>query len=278
MVIGAVVVGTTGCGDGMHPKKYRDFALEELDAVEYDESDFKKLKKNQQMEGAVVYVRNVEDALTPFAERIQNTSSQMLAMKIYMIAQADLESYELKDATYVEYRDEDGDNGMPEHALVSVMYRFEDREQALAAFEDYIDKIQEWNSMKFDDLEDWEYDLDDDAYEGHLAIVMTGDRLKEQITKNLDKKCRKVGIDIPQQNLEAISAYCEDEYRLAGFTCLQDRTITIVIAESWDGDDSLINPFCDYFYMDELFDHENSVAMYDGLVKSNFGSTIVENN
>ncbi len=272
-VIGAVLVGTTGCGDGIHPKKYRDFALEELDAVEYDESDFKKLKKNQQIEGAVVYVTDVKSTLEPYDTMIKNTSLQVWAEKKINMSSADFESYEIKDATYVEYRDDADDDKYPKRTFMSVMYRFEDQEQALAAFEDYLDRFKSWTDIDYGDLEDWEYELDDDNYEGHLAVVFDGDSLKDQMKKNLDKKYYKSVFD-PSGMMEMVNEFCEDEYRLAGFTYLKGRTITVVLAESFDGDDCFIAPFCDYFGMDNLFEQKNSEAVYNGLVYANFGSVM----
>ena len=275
-VIGAVLVGVTGCGDGIHPKKYRDFALEQLDAVEYDESEFKKIKEKQQMEGAVIYVNDVKSTLEPYDKMIEETSLQLWAVKKFNMSSADFESYEIKDATYVEFRDEADGGDFPEHSLMSVMYRFEDQEQALAAFEDYLDRLKDWTGVDLDDLEDWEYDLDEDNYEGHLALVLSGDNLKDQIKKNIDKKYRSIGFD-PTSLMNQVNEYCDSKYRLAGFTYLKGRTVTIVLAESWDGDDSYIAPFCEYLYMDNLFEEENSKSFYSGLVEANFGSVMIKN-
>ena len=275
VVIGSVLMGVTGCGDGVHPKKYRDYALEQLDAVEYDESEFKKIKKNQQMEGAVVYVTDVKSTIDPYNEMIADTSLQLKAERMFNMSPVDFESYEIKDATYVEYRDDPEEGSVPDHSLMSVMYRFEDQEQALAAFEDYLDRMKDWTGMKnFNDLEDWEYELDEDYYEGHFVIVLTGDELRSQILKNIDKTCRAVGVDTAYMSA-GVDEYCDSEYRLAGFTYLKGRTITVVLAESWDGDDSYIVPFCDYFGMDNIFEEENTKKLYDGLVVANFGCVMI---
>lgn len=273
-VIGAVLMGVAGCGDGIHPKKYRDFALEQLDAIEYDESEFKKIKEKQQMEGAVVYVTDVKSTLEPYDTMIKETSLQLWAVKKFNMSSADFESYEIKDATYVEYRDEIKGGDFPEHSLMSVMYRFEDQEQALAAFEDYLDRMKDWTGADFEELEDWEYDLDEDNYEGHFGLVLSGDNLKDQIKKNIDKKYHSVGLD-PTGLINEVNGYCDSKYRLAGFTYLKGRTVTIVLAESWDGDDSYIAPFCEYFYMDNVFEEENSRSIYSGLVDANFGSVML---
>ena len=273
-VIGAVLMGVAGCGDGIHPKKYRDFALEQLDAIEYDESEFKKIKEKQQMEGAVVYVTDVKSTLEPYDTMIKETSLQLWAVKKFNMSSADFESYEIKDATYVEYRDEIKGGDFPEHSLMSVMYRFEDQEQALAAFEDYLDRMKDWTGADFEELEDWEYDLDEDSYEGHFGLVLSGDNLKDQIKKNIDKKYHSVGLD-PTGLINEVNDYCDSKYRVAGFTYLKGRTVTIVLAESWDGDDSYIAPFCEYFYMDNVFEEENSRSIYSGLVDANFGSVML---
>ncbi len=274
LLIISVLFGVTSCGKKISPQRYRDYALKEIDAIEYDSKDFGRLHRSQLEAGAVTYVTDVDDTVDAYGKRVETISPLMPVVKALNISGEDMTGYKIEDAAYVEIEDKAADDRIPYHSFSSVMYGFEDKKDALAAFEAFSKRIEETTGIDPEELEDTEYKLDSKSYKGFFVLVIGGKDLKDLMNRSLDLMYD--GSEVPQELRDAVDDFCTDKYRLVGYTHLDGKTITVVLYETLDGRDKYFAGFNEYLGIgDDILDRKNSEMLYEGLVSPDFGSIIV---
>ena len=261
--------------NGIHPLKYKDFCEEELCVTECSEKDFKKLSDKQLHDGVVIYAEG-GDLFVEHKKRANPVEGSLtLGLVAFMPNDRDFDDLKIKDSTYLEIMDLVKDEGeSPEFITFSSMLRFEDREQALAAFENYQDRLTERYNFNLDKLSSWEYDFDEDAYEGHYIIAMNETELKDQIYATLDRMKKEYGGEIGGIR-DAVEEYCGKDFRLVAFTYLKGRTLTITYFITNKAETGYIADIGEYFGISDLEKKVSSDEALAKLAENDFGSIAI---
>ena len=264
----------TSCSTtGIHPLKFKDFCVDELCVTECTEKEFKDLDKKQLHDGVVIYTEG-GDLFAVHKERAYpEQGSLTLGLVGMMPNNKDFDDLEIKDSTYLEIMDaEEGES--PDFITFSSMLRFDDREQALAAFETYQDRMTEDFDFNFDKFNSWEYDFDEDAYEGHFIIAMNEQEIKDQINDTLDRMKKRYGGEIGGIR-EAVDEYCDKGFRLVAFTYLKGRTLTITYFITNKNETGYIADIGEYFGISGLDKKVSSDELLAKLAENEFGSIAI---
>ena len=276
VLLGAMVMSIPSCStSSIHPKKFRDTILEETDSTEMEFSEFAKIKDMSKIKTGVVIYEDKDPikSMATYEKKCRDVSRMGNAFEPYVLRSEDIEGYEVKDEVFylsiIDNEDENAANSAVD--FVNAKYiRFEDREQAQAAFEDYIARMKDRVNLDIEDFDESVFELDD--YEGYFVITMNEEIVAKEINVYFDDLVNALDGEPAGVRDSYLDMYA-DGFRVTAVTYLKGRTITTFIG--WDfGDGILVAPVVDFIGIDDPFEVENDVQLYLAMAKQDFGYAI----
>lgn len=276
VLLGAMVMSIPSCStSSIHPKRFRDTILEETDSTEMEFSEFAKIKDMSKIKTGVVIYEDKDPikSMATYEKKCRDVSRMGNAFEPYVLRSEDIEGYEVKDEVFylsiIDNEDENAANSAVD--FVNAKYiRFEDREQAQAAFEDYIARMKDRVNLDIEDFDESVFELDD--YEGYFVITMNEEIVAKEINVYFDDLVNALDGEPAGVRDSYLDMYA-DGFRVTAVTYLKGRTITTFIG--WDfGNGILVAPVVDFIGIDDPFEVENDVQLYLAMAKQDFGYAI----